>query len=128
MGCSTTRGFPYEMGITFTRILNYRLQDVFPHKRIEVVNLAMAAVNSYTQADFIDEILEKKPDAILIYTGHNEYYGALGIGSIENGGNDRWLKRAHLKLVRLRTYQLIRNSLLVLPTSLVQKKMKPMEH
>ncbi len=125
MGCSTTRGFPYDMGVTFTRILNYRLQDVFPHKRIEVVNMALAAVNSYTQADFIDEILEKKPDAILIYTGHNEYYGALGIGSIENGGNARWLKRTHLKLVRLRTYQLIRNSLLNITNLISTERNEP---
>jgi tetratricopeptide (TPR) repeat protein len=107
MGCSTARGFPFEMGITFSRILNYRLQDVFPNRKIEVVNTSMAAVNSFTQADFIDEILAQKPDAILIYTGHNEFYGALGVGSVENGGNVRWLKKLHLSLIHLRTYQLI---------------------
>jgi tetratricopeptide (TPR) repeat protein len=109
MGCSTTRGFPYEMGVAFTRILYFRLQDAFPHKRIEVINTAMAAVNSYTQVDFINEIIRQKPDAILIYTGHNEYYGALGVGSVENGGNIRWVKLLHLKLIKLRTYQLIQN-------------------
>ena len=107
MGCSTTRGFPYTMGTSFSRILNYRLQDAFPDKRIEVVNTAMAAVNSYTQLDFIDEILNMKPDAILIYTGHNEYYGALGVASVENGGNVRWMKRLHLALIRFRTYQMV---------------------
>ncbi len=107
MGCSTTRGFPYTMGTSFSRILNYRLQDAFPDKRIEVVNTSMAAVNSYTQLDFIDEILEMKPDAILIYTGHNEYYGALGVASVENGGNMRWMKRLHLALIRFRTYQMV---------------------
>ncbi len=107
MGCSTTRGFPYTMGTTFSRILNYSLQDAFPDKRIEVVNTAMAAVNSYTQLDFIDEILDMKPDAILIYTGHNEYYGALGVASVENGGNKRWIKRLHLTLIKFRTYQLV---------------------
>jgi tetratricopeptide (TPR) repeat protein len=106
MGCSTARGFPYNMGTTFSRILNYRLQDVFPNRKIEVVNTSMSAVNSFTQADFIDEILVQKPDAILIYTGHNEFYGALGVGSVENGGNVRWLKKLHLSLIRFRTYQL----------------------
>lgn len=107
LGSSTTRGFPYSNGIMFTRILNYRLQDVFPNKKIEVVNMAMTAVNSFTQADFIDEILKQKPDALLIYAGHNEFYGALGVGSIENGGNARWMKKLHLSLIHLRTYQLI---------------------
>lgn len=107
MGCSTTRGFPYTMGIAFSRILNYRLQYAFPDKKIEVVNTAMAAVNSYTQLDFVDEILAMKPDAILIYTGHNEYYGALGVASVENGGNRRWIKRLHLSLIKYRTYQMV---------------------
>jgi tetratricopeptide (TPR) repeat protein len=106
MGCSTTRGFPYNMGTTFSRILNYRLQDAFPNKKIEVVNTSMASVNSFTQADFINEIIAQKPDAILIYTGHNEFYGALGVGSVENGGNLRWLKKLHLSLIQFRTYQL----------------------
>lgn len=111
MGCSTTAGFPYEANVAFPRILYYRLQDAFPNRKIEVVNTAMSAVNSYTQADFIDEILDQKPDAILIYTGHNEYYGALGVGSVESVGNVKWMKRLHLKLIRLRTYQLVQRTL-----------------
>jgi len=107
LGGSSAQGFPYQSGVSFGRILNYRLQDAFPDKLIEVVNLAMVATNSYTQADFIDEVLKKKPDAILIYAGHNEYYGALGVGSVENGGNVRWMKILNLRLVHLRTYQLL---------------------
>jgi tetratricopeptide (TPR) repeat protein len=107
LGCSTTRGFPYQSGTMFSRILNYRLQDAFPHKLIEVVNISMSAVNSFTLLDLTNEVLQNKPDAVLIYTGHNEYYGAMGAGSVENGGNLRWLKLLHLKLVRFRTYQLV---------------------
>ncbi len=107
LGGSSAQGFPYQSGVSFGRILNYRLQDAFPDKLIEVINLAMVATNSYTQADFIDEVLENKPDLILIYAGHNEYYGALGVGSVENGGNVRWIKRLNLKLMHLRTYQLV---------------------
>lgn len=107
LGGSSAQGFPYQSGVSFGRVLNYRLQDAFPNKLIEVVNLAMVATNSYTQADFINEILKKKPDAILIYGGHNEYYGALGVGSVENGGNVRWMKRINLKLMHLRTYQML---------------------
>ncbi|MFN8208416.1 MAG: hypothetical protein U0T82_13555 [Bacteroidales bacterium] len=107
MGCSTARGFPFQMSATFSRILQQRLQDLYPHTRIEMVNTSMAAINSYAMYDFIDEILGQKPDLILIYTGHNEYYGAMGVSSVEGGGNVRWLKIMHLKLVRLKTYQLV---------------------
>ncbi len=111
MGESTTQGFPYHFGTTFSRILNYRLQDAFPHKLIEVINTGMSAVNSFALVDIMDEILKQKPDLILVYAGHNEYYGALGVGSVENGGNIRWLKILHLKLVRFRTYQLLQKSI-----------------
>lgn len=106
LGESTVQGFPYDPNVAFTRILQRRLQDIFPDRTIEVVNLGMTAVCSYTLLDFADELLEQKPDAVLIYTGHNEYYGALGVASMENGSIPRWLKRLHLKLVHVRTYQL----------------------
>jgi tetratricopeptide (TPR) repeat protein len=107
MGCSTARGFPFQMSATFSRILHQRLQDLYQHTRIEMVNTSMAAINSYAMYDFIDEILKQKPDLIMIYTGHNEYYGAMGVSSVEGGGNVRWLKIMHLKLIRLKTYQLV---------------------
>jgi len=109
MGCSTARGFPYQTGNTFSRILYYRLQDVFPHKRIEVVNIALDATSSYSPADMIDDVLDYKPNAILIYNSHNEYYGTLGVGSVEKKGNFIWLKQLRLKLVKLRIYQLVQD-------------------
>ena len=121
MGESTAEGFPFQPGMMFSRILQCRLQDAFPHKRIEVVNTGVTAVCSYTMADFIDEILQQRPDALIIYAGHNEYYGALGIASVENGGNARWIKKLHLKLVRLRTYQVMQQ-LVRWSTGLIARK------
>jgi tetratricopeptide (TPR) repeat protein len=106
-GGSTTRGFPYQAGTAFPRILYYQLQDAFPNRRIEVVNLSASAINSYSYIDMLGEVLRKKADAILVYGGHNEYYGALGVGSVEMGGNIRWIKKLRLRLCKLRTYQLV---------------------
>jgi tetratricopeptide (TPR) repeat protein len=127
LGGSTVVGFPYDANISFSRILQYRLQNAFPEKRIEMVNTGLTAVNSYALLDFVDEILQQAPDAILIYAGHNEYYGALGVSSVENGGNVRWLKELHLTLIRFRLYQLVRNSVawisqLIHPASLDEAK------
>ncbi|MFA9390835.1 MAG: GDSL-type esterase/lipase family protein [Prolixibacteraceae bacterium] len=110
-GGSTTRGFPYQAGTSFPRILYYRLQDAFPNKRIEVVNLSASAINSYTYIDMIDEVLDAKPDLILVYGGHNEYYGAMGVGSIERGGNFRWMKKLNLKLNHFKIYQFLKSSI-----------------
>jgi hypothetical protein len=73
LGGSTTAGFPYPNSITWPRILEARLADVFPKKHIEMINTAMTAVNTYTVLDFVDEIISKEPDAVLIYSGHNEF-------------------------------------------------------
>jgi tetratricopeptide (TPR) repeat protein len=108
LGGSTTAGFPYANNLMFSRILWRRLQDAFPEKRVEVVNTAMSAINSYTLLDFTDEILEYKPDLILVYAGHNEFYGALGVGSLESIGNNRTLIKLYMKVQHLRVFRLLR--------------------
>jgi lysophospholipase L1-like esterase len=120
LGESTAAGFPYGNNVTFTRILNRRLSDTFPNRRIEIVNTAMTAICSYTLSDFMDEILAQKPDAILIYTGHNEYYGALGVGSMESLGKSRGIVKAYLRLQRFKTVMLLRDAI-----GLVRKRSKP---
>ncbi len=109
-GGSTTIGFPFQESMSFPRILYYRLQDAFPLKRIEVVNLSAAALSSYCYNDMLNEVLDMEPDAIIIYGGHNEYYGALGVASVENIGNIKWIKKLRLKFIRFRTYQLLQNT------------------
>ena len=111
LGESTVQGFPYDANISCSRILQRRLQDIFPHRLIEVVNLGLTAVNSYTLLDFSDELLDQQPDIVLIYAGHNEYYGALGVASMEGGSIPHWVKGLHLKLIHLRTYQLLQKGI-----------------
>jgi tetratricopeptide (TPR) repeat protein len=109
LGESTAAGFPFGNNITFSRILNRRLSDMFPEKYIEIVNTALTAINTYTQRDFVDEILQYKPDAILIYSGHNEFYGALGVGSMESLGKYRWIVKTVLALQKFKTYLLVQD-------------------
>jgi len=109
LGESTTAGFPYGNNMMFSRILNRRLADVFPELHIEVMNTAMPAINSYALLDFMDEILDHEPDAILIYAGHNEFYGAMGVASMESVGKYRWMVNTFLKLTRFRTFLLVQD-------------------
>jgi tetratricopeptide (TPR) repeat protein len=111
MGSSTVIGFPYENNLMFSRILQDRLQDAYPDKKIEMVNTAITAINTFTLLDFMPQILAEKPDAILIYAGHNEFYGAFGVGSAEAVSHNRALIRLHLSLMNSRVYQAIRNSI-----------------
>jgi tetratricopeptide (TPR) repeat protein len=114
IGSSTVAGFPYGENLKFSRILEERLQDIYPEKHIELVNTALSAINSYTFLDFINDILKEKPDAILFYEGHNEFYGAFGIGSNERMSKYRQLTLLHLDLMNLRIYQLMRNLIIAI--------------
>jgi tetratricopeptide (TPR) repeat protein/lysophospholipase L1-like esterase len=109
LGSSTALGFPYEQNMIFSRILQERLQDCYPEKKIEIVNTAITAINSFTLIDFVDDVLKEEPDAVLIYAGHNEFYGALGVGSIEKTLRSRKMTHLHLNLLSLKIYQALRN-------------------
>jgi tetratricopeptide (TPR) repeat protein len=109
MGSSTVFGFPYENNLMFSRILQERLEDAYPEKMIEIINTSITAINTFTLLDFMPQILAEKPDAILIYAGHNEFYGAFGMGSSEAVSRNRALIRLHLVLMKSRVYQALRN-------------------
>jgi len=110
LGESTTIGYPYFHNGSFHRWLQYRLTHTFPDKNFEIINLSLTAVNSYCVLGFAKEVVDYEPDAVLIYTGHNEYYGALGVGSTEQIGGSPGLVHAILALRRLRLAQLILNA------------------
>jgi lysophospholipase L1-like esterase len=86
LGASTSIGFPYMHNGAFSRLLTYRLQFDSPDTPFEVINLSLTAVNSYTLYDFAKQLIHYAPDAVLIYAGHNEYYGALGVASTSRIG------------------------------------------
>ena len=109
LGASTTAGYPFTPSGTFSKYVKKRLELEFPDRNIEVVNLAFAAINSYTLLDLMPGIIEQKPDLILIYAGHNEYYGALGAGSSESLGNIRPIVNLMLSLNKFKTTQLFRD-------------------
>ncbi len=111
MGGSSTAGYPYGFNALFSRVTADALNDILPGRLIEVINLGASAVNSYTLYDQIPEILEQKPDAIFIYAGHNEFYGALGVGSSEQFGAFPGFVRTYLKLQRLKTFMLLRDGI-----------------
>ncbi len=111
LGGSSAEGYPYTPLGSFSRYIRRRLELVYPHTHIEVVNISMTAVGSYTILDLLPGVLEQKPDLILIYAGHNEYYGALGVGSMESFGSSRALTKLILYLNEFKTTQLVRNSI-----------------
>lgn len=110
LGGSTTAGFPYQFGGSFVSFLRDRLKAKFPERDIEVINLGMTATNSFTVLDFAEDLFDYAPDLLVVYDGHNEFYGALGVASNETPVSSRWLTRLYLKVVHLKTFLLLRDA------------------
>jgi len=109
VGASSAAGYPYLSSASFSKFIRKKLEILYPDKIIEVCNVSMSAINSYTIRDLLPEILQKEPNLILIYLGHNEYYGALGVGSLESIGSSRFIVNTTLWLNKFKTVELLRN-------------------
>jgi lysophospholipase L1-like esterase len=109
LGESSAAGFPYPRNGTFSRVLRDALRDVLPTDSVEVVNVGIAATNSYTMLDLANDVIAERPDAVLIYGGHNEYYGALGVGSSVRIAGSPALVRLYVQALHWRTVVLLRS-------------------
>ena len=107
LGASSAIGYPYGHNGSFPRMLKYRLQFDYPEATIEIINLSLTAINSYTLADFARQTTIQQPDGILIYAGHNEYYGALGVASTSRLGRRPAIIRTMLFAKNLKLVQWI---------------------
>lgn len=85
LGASTVQGFPYESAIAFPRqlefLLNVQLDAAGDERRVEVLNLGVTAINSFSLVDMAERCLQCEPDLVVIYAGHNEFYGPGGAAS-----------------------------------------------
>lgn len=111
LGESTMQGYPYEYNGAVHRMLADRLMSIFPNRKIEIVNLGITAANSYSVLDLVKEVVKYQPDLVIIYVGHNEFYGSLGVASQEYLGRKRAFIKAYLALDRWRVFQLIRHTI-----------------
>jgi len=109
LGASSGAGYPYHSSASMSKFIRKKLEILYPDITIEVPNISMSAINSYTIRDLVPEIIKKKPDLILIYLGHNEYYGALGVGSFESLGTSRFLINTTLWFNKFKSVELLRN-------------------
>lgn len=109
MGGSSAAGYPYTPNGDFGLYIKKKLEIIYPEWDIEVVNIALTATNSYTIRNLLPGVIEQSPDLILIYAGHNEYYGSLGVGSMESIGQSRAVVNFVLSLEKYKSFVLLRN-------------------
>jgi lysophospholipase L1-like esterase len=109
MGGSTAAGFPYGRFGSPLGLLHQQVKLAYPEEKIEFISVAMASINTYSILDFVDEVLAIEPDAVLIYAGHNEYLGVMGVGSSFASKGGHAANLAFLKLKDARIFQFAQN-------------------
>jgi hypothetical protein len=81
VGGSTVVGFPYPSELAFSRLLEHALHAQGLPRDFEVLNAGITAINSFSEADLVEQAAACQPDLIVVYTGHNEFVGPGGVGS-----------------------------------------------
>jgi tetratricopeptide (TPR) repeat protein len=81
LGGSAAQGDP-EPGFGLARMLEVLLRDQYPGVAFEVVNAAPTAVNSHVVYAMAKAAVNLEPDALVVYSGHNEVVGPYGAGTV----------------------------------------------
>ncbi|AMV17307.1 hypothetical protein [Planctomyces sp. SH-PL14] len=108
VGGSTVAGFPFPSELAFPRYIEAYLQaQADSGETIEVLNAGITAIGSSTEVDVVREGLAVDPDIVVVYTGHNEFYGPGGVASSSGSLSPGWF-RALARVRGLRTVQFLR--------------------
>ena len=105
IGGSTAQGFPYQRNQSFSKIAESALSVSGKYETVEVLNLGLSAITSYCVKDMAAKLLRYQPDFLVIYTGHNEYYGTIS----NTTGGGYFSKNLYLALNESRLFQLLFN-------------------
>ncbi len=107
LGESAALGDP-EPAFGFSRLLRELLADRFPDRTIEVVNVAMTAINSHAIREIARDCAGLEGDFWVVYMGHNEVVGPFGAGTVFGPQTPGLLAvRANLALRRTRVGQFL---------------------
>lgn len=107
LGESSVEGFPYYTELAFPRQIEHYLSAQLPDQRVEVLNAGMVGINSFALVDFVPRMLACEPDVVVMYAGHNEFYGPGGVGSTATLSPSLYPAMTHLR--RWRLYQWLRS-------------------
>ena len=108
LGASTIYGMPPPQNLSIPTLLQSLLDTSYPKHRVQVINCGITALNSHAMVDMAEEILPLDPDLVVLYTGHNEFYGPHGVASTVRYFNQPFLLHLMKQFSHTRLFQLIR--------------------
>lgn len=117
LGGSTTAGYPYNTlpqyncPASFPNYLRAILQYNSNLPEIEMLNLGSNAFNSMSVLKVFEDIIKYDPDLIIVYTGHNEYFGPNEFALSKKANlvfSKNWFNNTFLELRQTYLYQGVR--------------------
>jgi hypothetical protein len=81
VGESSVQGFPYSSELAFPRQLQLVLERQLTGRQFEVINAGIVGISSTPLVDVVQHLVGAAPDLIVVYAGHNEFYGVGGVAS-----------------------------------------------
>ncbi len=107
-GASTVQGYPHPARLAAPALLETLLSGAL-ERPVQVLNLGITSLASFAVARVVVDALESlQPDLVVVYTGHNEFYGVYGVSSLRQGGSSPWIRHLHYRLMGLRLTGLVR--------------------
>ncbi|WP_165225751.1 tetratricopeptide repeat protein [Aquisphaera insulae] len=127
IGGSTALGYPYDPKVSIGKVLARKIEDALPGTRVDLDMRAKLGANLEDMHKGL-VTLTRRPDAILIACGHNEYLSRFatsrdaGFAEAPAGGALKWLYRASLHSpLCLRVYETVRRHRVGGPPPLVNR-------
>ncbi len=109
LGSSAAKGELSE-AFNFGRILQVMLKAKYPEVQFEIINVAMAAINSHVVLEIAKDCIKHDPDLFIVYMGNNEVVGPYGAGTVFNPFSSHLaLIRSDIMLKKFRIGQLLTN-------------------
>lgn len=106
LGGSTVQGRPFSIDTSFAKWLELQLNAEDPGQRYQTINCGGISYASYRLRPVLREVLNYKPNLIVLATGHNEFLEDRTYASLKSRSGVRlWLESASAKS---RTIMLLR--------------------
>jgi tetratricopeptide (TPR) repeat protein len=102
LGGSSAYGFPWGAAASFSGVLRDLLTAAHPDREVEVINAAGMSYAMHRVNRVADQLLEQRPDLLVVYGGHNEFVdpGRVGRGRL-------WADKLVAVFSHSRSYSLI---------------------
>ncbi len=81
VGESSVQGYPYPSEVAFPRQMEFLLQRQLDDQKVEVLNAGIVGVSGLPLSDLVQQCAAAEPSVIVVYAGHNEFYGVGGVAT-----------------------------------------------